>query len=227
MSISIATFAYVGVEVVAASALEAKSPHPAKNTSTASDMDKRLSDSQIGHAFKFSAVFIPIFATITYTLSGVLGTLDISRRDCALPRLSWLPKGKDDHCKAMTSRAAFVVIASKIPHLADLFNAFLVFTCLSCAGTNLYVASRTLFGLTSRLDGGEGQRWYLRALAWFGKTDRRQVPLRAMILSAVSLWWVPFLQLIRGTSDTQASVNMVRLPRSVNSKPETNTTVSL
>ena len=212
MSISIATFAYTGVEVVAASALEAKWPHRADETSTNSDILPRSNDVQIGKAFKFSAIFIPVFAMIGYTLSGVLGTLDIEQKSCALPRLSWLSVDVESGCIEPSNSSAFVAIAAKsnIPHLADVFNAFLVFTCLSCAGTNLYIASRTLFGLTSRLDGGGGLRWYLRVFAWFGKTDRRQVPLRAMIFSAVAFWWVPFLQLIRGNSNTESSVNGTR-----------------
>lgn len=216
MSLSIATFAYVGVEVVAASALEAKWPHQAEDTPADTDKRSQPDDSHLSTAFKFSAIFIPVFATVAYTVSGVLGTLDIARTNCHLPRLSWLVPALEDGCKVSQSRGAVVVIAllSKIPHLANVFNAFLVFTCLSCAGTNLYVASRTLFGLTSRLDGGEGQRWWLRVLAWFGKTDGRRVPLRAMIFSAIAFWWVPFLQLISGPSNTRSSVNMVRAPQS-------------
>ncbi|KAJ5685593.1 hypothetical protein N7455_010720 [Penicillium solitum] len=204
MSISIATFAYTGVEVVAASALEAKWPQPADETSTI-----RSNDAHIGKSFKFSARFIPVLAMVGYTISGLVATFDIERASCALPRLSWLSLDVEAGCTGPSNSAAFVAIAkiSNIPHLADVFNAFLVFTCLSCAATNLYVASRTLFGLTSRLDVGEGQRWYLYVFAWFGKTDRRQVPLRAMIFSAVAFWWVPFLQLIRANNKTQSSEN--------------------
>ncbi|CAI7603489.1 unnamed protein product [Penicillium glandicola] len=208
MCISIATFAYTGVEVVAASALEAQWPHPADETSTNSNIPSQSNHAQMGNTFKFSAIYIPVFAMVAYTISGVLATLDIQRSSCDLPRLSWLSVDTEAGCTVPSTSAAFVAIAaeSKIPHLAHVFNAFLVFTCLSCAGTNLYVASRTLFGLTSRLDGGEGQRWYLRVLASLGKTDRRRVPLRAMIVSAVAFGWVPFLQLIRGNSDPQFSV---------------------
>ncbi|KGO36020.1 Amino acid/polyamine transporter I [Penicillium expansum] len=212
MSISIATFAYTGVEVVAASALEAKWPHRADETSTPSSISTRSNDAQMGKSFKFSARFIPLLAMIGYTTSGLVATFDIGRTDCALPRLSWLSLDIEAGCEKPSNSAAFVAIAamSNIPHLADVFNAFLVFTCLSCATTNLYVASRTLFGLTSRLNGGEGQIWYLRVFAWFGKTDKRQVPLRAMIFSAVAFWWVPFLQLIRGNRNSQSSGNTTK-----------------
>ncbi|KAJ5958547.1 Amino acid/polyamine transporter I [Penicillium vulpinum] len=62
MSISIAIFAYTGVEVIAASALEAKWPHRADETPTSSAMLRR----------------------------GLLAILDKERNSCALPRLSWL-----------------------------------------------------------------------------------------------------------------------------------------
>ncbi|QQK43244.1 Amino acid/polyamine transporter I [Penicillium digitatum] len=212
MSISIATFAYTGVEVFAVSALEAKWTYRADETSTISDVLERPNDAQIGKSFQFSARFIPLLAMVGYTMSGLVATFDIERDNCALPRLSWLSLDAEAGCKKPSNSAAFVSIAamSNIPHMADVFNALLVFTCLSCAATNLYVASRTLFGLTSRLDGGEGQRWYLRIFAWFGKTDGRQVPLRAMVFSAVAFWWVPFLQLIRGNKSTQSSENSTK-----------------
>jgi len=220
MCLSFATFAYVGVEIIAASALEAKWP---KRRTTEdridSDISRKSNDTLIGSSVKFSAIYIPVLATIAYSLSGVLVSLDISRADCQLPRLSWVTGGIDG-CgnshgdpAAESTASAFVIIAqqSGIPHLSDVFNAFLVFTALTCANTNLYVASRTLFGLTSRLEGGKGQPWLLRILAWFGRTNHRKVPMRAMIFSALAFWWVPFLQLKEGTGPDTA-IGMVGVP---------------
>lgn len=222
MSISIATFAYVGVEIVAASALEVQWPRRQKTDLSATST--RSNDTLIGNTVKFSAIWISVLATFAYTLTSVLATLEIPWDNCQLPRLSWVTSSQ---CSTITSStgpvsntsnpvaggktsSVFVAIAaqSTIPHLSDIFNLFLVFTCLSCACTNLYVASRTLFGLTSRLDDGRSQAWYLRAIAYFGKTDRHSVPRRAMIFSAFAFWWVPFLQLRAGTS-TSNLVGMV------------------
>lgn len=210
MCISIATFAYVGVEIVAASALEVQWPRRVKTDLSSSS--HRSNDTLIGNTVKFSAIWISVMATLAYTLTSVLATLEISWDDCQLPRLSWV---KTTQCSSPSTNttansssgvvektsSVFVAIASRsqIPHLGDIFNLFLVFTCLSCASTNLYVASRALFGMTSRLDDGPHQPWYLRAMAYFGKTDNRRVPRRAMILSAFAFWWVPFLQLRAGT----------------------------
>ncbi|KAJ5734610.1 proline-specific permease [Penicillium manginii] len=210
IGMSIATFSFVGIEIVAASALEAKWPRQDHKSKVSSSLDitPRPNDTLIGNQIKFSAIFISVLATVVYVVAAFLVTLDIYRGDCALPRVSWLSEDIKSNCTAPGSKAAFVAIAleSGIPHLADLFNVFLIFTCLTCTSTNLYVASRTLFGLTSGLEGGKGQRWYLRILAWFGKTNRHQVPIRAVIFSAVSFSWVPFLQLI-GKPDTRSSIN--------------------
>jgi amino acid transporter len=65
--------------------------------------------------------------------------------------------------------------------------------------------------LTSRLDDGPHQPWYLRAMAYFGKTDTHSVPRRAMIFSAFAFWWVPFLQLRAGTG-TDNPIGMVTPP---------------
>lgn len=218
MSISIATFAYVGVEIVAASALEVQWPRRAETDLRASsDMSCRSKDTLIGNTVKFSAIWISVLATFGYTLTGVLATLEIPWNDCQLPRLSWMNSTiemaacfSSPSVSQTNTSSVFVAIAnrSQIPHLADVFNAFLVFTCLSCASTNLYVASRALFGLTSRLDYGREHRWYLRMLAYFGKTDRNKVPRRAMIFSAFAFWWIPFLQLRAGTG-TDNPIGMV------------------
>ncbi|PCH02419.1 Amino acid/polyamine transporter I [Penicillium occitanis (nom. inval.)] len=208
MSISIATFAYVGVEIVAASALEVQWPRRVKTDLSSSS---RSNDTLIGNTVKFSAIWISVMATLAYTLTSVLATLEISWDDCQLPRLSWVTSTQCSSPSPIANStetgigektsSVFVAIASRsqIPHLGDIFNLFLVFTCLSCASTNLYVASRALFGLTSRLDDGPHQPWYLRAMAYFGKTDNHSVPRRAMIFSAFAFWWVPFLQLRAGT----------------------------
>ncbi|KAL4783303.1 amino acid permease-domain-containing protein [Aspergillus varians] len=219
MCLSIATFAYVGVEIVAASALES-APYTklarteSDNNKIKSTQSRRSNDTLIGNTIKFSARHISFLATVAYSVSGLLVSFDIEWNHCSLPRLSWIEGTRDCvpsslETRRNTTASAFVTIAaeSRIPHLANIFNVFLVFTCITCAGTNLYVASRTLFGLTSRLDGGKGQRLHLRILAWFGRTNPRKVPMRATVFSAVAFCWVPFLQLRGGTS-TKTPIGM-------------------
>ncbi len=230
MSLSIAAYAYVGVEIVAASALEARWPKKKEEqASSATDTSSgapsasasasaSVSASEgllIGKTVKFSAIFISFLATIAYTLSSLLASLNIRMDDCWLPRLSWVDSAGCSVPVAGqttndTTSSVFVAIAqeSQIPHLANIFNVFLVFTALTCANTNLYVASRSLYGLTSRLDGGPGQPRHLRVLAWFGRTNHRKVPMRAMVFSALVFLWVPFLQLQGGNGVETDPVGM-------------------
>ncbi|KAF7543276.1 hypothetical protein G7Z17_g10869 [Cylindrodendrum hubeiense] len=206
MSTSIATFAYVGVEVVAASALEARWSNSQRPAPAGEEVPF------IRRTVKFSAVFFSLLAVGAYTLSGLLTSLDIPWDDCRLPRLSWV---EAPHCdNAINSTSAFVIIAdeSKIQNLDDVFNAFLVFTAVTCGSATLFVASRSLFGLTARLDGGSTQPWYIRILALFGKTNRHKVPVRAVILSAGAFFWLPPLQLLGDATKKNKPNDMVKFP---------------
>ncbi|KAL4905103.1 hypothetical protein BDW74DRAFT_19060 [Aspergillus multicolor] len=213
MCLSIATFAYVGVEIVAASALESAPDTRKRGNDDANSEDMPRQDTQIGGTVKFSSIYFSLLATLAYTISGLLVSFDIPWTRCSLPRLSWIDVTRDCVPAApgvqTDTASAFVAIAaeSRIPHLHNVFNAFLVFTCVTCASTNLYVASRALFGLTSRLDGGRGQRWYIRLMAFLGRTNSRKVPIRAMVFSALAFVWVPFLQL-RGGTTTATPIGM-------------------
>jgi amino acid transporter len=209
MCISTAVFSFVGVEVVASSALEAKWPQHDTDEENSSDNRSSRDSPLVGSGVKFSAIYISVLATVAYTLSGFLVSIDIKSDDCKLPRVTW--KSKNTDCQNPGSHSAFVMIAagSEIPHLATVFNVFLVFTCASCAATNLYISSRALFGLTSQIKGGKGQRWHLRILAKLGKTDHRKVPRQAVVLSAVAFCWIPFLQLVRGSEKAETSISMV------------------
>lgn len=188
VSLSVAAFAFVGVEITAASALEAR----------VTEERNPAQPRTIGRTVKFSAVYIPFLAGIAYIVAGVLVTLNISWEDKRLPRISWVngPVLNQTNSTIGSTNSAFVLVAedSRIPGLAGTMNVFLMLTALSCANTNLYVASRTLFSLTRGLDGGSGEPMYKRILAYFGRTNRRQVPLRATIASCIFAW-VPFLYL--------------------------------
>jgi amino acid transporter len=178
ISLSIAAFAFVGVEITAATALEArvaggKTPTHSKT---------------IGRTVKFSAVYISLLAGVAYVLAGGLVTLNIPWNHQDLPQMSWVKSSGN-------STTSAIVLAAKMrgfEALAHTLNVFLMITALMSANTNLYVASRTLFSLTRSLDGGLGQPWYIRLLAYFGKTNSHKVPLRALVASCIFVW-IPFI----------------------------------
>lgn len=163
MCLSTATFAYVGVETPAAAALEARPTKPRRASSVQHERGNEASS--IGMTLRFSAQWISFLACAAYILSGILVSLSVNRHDCHLPRTGWLVYPQ---CRNQTTiESGFTLVPESRGNLAlaSTFNVFLVLTALSCANTNLYVASRTLFGLTNQLEGGAGEPWHLRVLA--------------------------------------------------------------
>lgn len=185
MCLSIAAFAFVGVEITAATALEARARPRADGRSAASI------------SVKFSATWTSFLAAVIYFLGGLLMSLNVPWDDPGLPRAPWLnpPINSTSSSTKGQSNSGFVLSANKsgIPGLGSTFTVFLLITALTAANTSLYVASRTLFGLTRELNYG---RWYspTTLLAFFGRTNNYKVPVRAMFLSCCLLW-VPFLYL--------------------------------
>jgi yeast amino acid transporter len=180
MSLSIAAFAYIGIEIPAASALEARVP-------------VRYKKGAVGRTVRWTAVWSSVISATLYVLAGLLVALNISWDNPSLPRMPWIPTTNNS---SYTPDSAFVLVAqvSQIPHLAGTMSILLIFTALTCANTNLYVASRVLFSLTRSLDGGPNQPMYIRCLAYLGRTNHRKVPLRALIASCI-FTWIPFLYL--------------------------------
>jgi len=167
------------VEIVAASALEARVP-------VEKDSEHK---GAVGKTVRFTAIWISPVAGMLYVLAGILVSLNIHWDDPSLARMPWIPTDKNS-----TSDSAFIIVADAagVPGLAGTLNVFLLATALTCANTNMYVASRTLFALTRDLSGGPEQPFYVRCVAYLGKTNRRKVPMRALIFSCF-FGWVPFL----------------------------------
>ncbi|KAL4975298.1 amino acid permease-domain-containing protein [Aspergillus desertorum] len=195
---SIAAFAYVGVDITAATALEAR---PDTRRSSQDTAAAALMGRWPYISVRFVATWTSFLVWIIYFIAGFLMSLNVEWNNENLPRLSWLgsPSAKDEKFKTDSGFVISAVI-SGIPGLADTFTAIIFVTAVFSANTNLYVASRTLFGLTRRI---QGDGW--RIFAFFGKTNNYQVPVRAMLLSLVFMW-VPFLYLSpHNSADTTIS----------------------
>lgn len=211
MCFSVAIFAYAGIENFAVSVIEARWPPPPPTPATPTNTRYQSVKRTLG----FTAFYLPIIVAFAYTTSGLLVSLGIKRDNCGLQRLSWLeskecPKSDDDDKKGKFTFSPFVIIArgSEIYGLHNAFNAFIVFTALTCANTNLYVASRTLFGVTRNIRSADAMP---RALSWFGVTNNNGVPIRAMTFTALAFCWVPFLQK-KETFNTGSDIGEVSYP---------------
>ena len=204
MAFSTAAFAYVGVDITAATALEAR---PASLKPSPRGRSSCLCPSI---SVRFVATWTSFIIWIIYFVAGVMLSFNVHWDDPHLQRASFLGSPVNYNAtdnKQISSDSGFTVSAllSQIPGLSQMFTVIIFVTVLFSANTNLYVASRSLFVLTRKIDGHE---WYWRCLAFFGKTNSYQVPVRAMLLSCCLLW-VPFLYLAPHSSATIASVSFL------------------
>jgi amino acid transporter len=188
MSLPLAAFAFVGVEMTAATALEAHA-----------DRVRRYIPSS---PLKVPSTVLPIIVGSLYFLAAVWVALTVPSDSPSLPALGWIVP-----TAVSQSRSGSAIVqaaeAANIPALPTLFTLFIVITALTAANTSLYIASRTLFSLTR-----EGApRW----LAWLGVTSKtHQVPAKALYVSCMFAW-IPFLSLIHGgKGESGTTINGVR-----------------
>ena len=163
---------------------------------------------------RFAAVWISIMAGCIYTLGALLVSFDLKWDDVNLPRASWLVSepANTGHLMKGTSNSAFIIAGkeAELPGLAGFITVGLVISALTAANTTLYVASRTLFGLTRRVTAGPDSLWIERFFSFLGKTNHRKVPMRA-ILASCCFCWVPFLYL-SNSDESGTNIGTVRSP---------------
>ena len=171
-------------------------------------MEARVQDDTRGpvdKTVKFTAIWASPIVGAIYVLGALLVSFDVDWDDPQLPRLNWLTiKGALVNGLSLTSPttkpdSAFVIAAHNSimagsQKLANAITACIIFTAFWTANTTLYISSRTLFSLTKGIQDGPDSPFLLKFLAYFGKTNHRRVPMRAIIASSC-FFWVPFLYL--------------------------------
>jgi yeast amino acid transporter len=135
-----------------------------------------------------------------YFICFLLETVVVNWRNTHLPTLqerSAMQVSTDNTWPSGQGFYAIIVIAARLYGSAKagwFFNACIIYFCITASNTALYVASRTLFGLTREINRLENPSWYLRVFAYFGVTSPfARVPHWALIFSAVAFFWLPLL----------------------------------
>jgi len=184
-----AAYAFVGIEITAATAVEASADTRSRTIPFA--------------PLKGPATQLPLYVGGVYVLAAIAIALNIDSRSPNLPPQSWT-KGNPDVHRTSNSTIAFVQAAETagFPCLASLITAFILLTAFTSANTLLYVASRTLYGLA---DANKDS-----AIGWFGiTTEKHHVPVRALWASAV-FGLITYFSLIGTTAiDSMSAVNQV------------------
>lgn len=194
MSLSMSVFGYLGVEIPAATALEA----------IAIPMNKNSKKSAIG-ALKFSVVWVPILTTIVYFIISLFVALDLKWDNSSLAQ-DINQKNDSDLNSTSIPWPEIIAHVADIPKLNRAFTVLLFITAITAANTTLYVASRTLYGLTSHLPSGPNNKMIIRLFSWIGQTNKRRVPMRALVISGLCFIPLPYLSLIGEYGPTKVSL---------------------
>jgi amino acid transporter len=184
LSFSTAAFAYAGVEVITASALEARWTRSRDGHRS----QRKTEDPSTSNTVKLAATTFPIFIMIAYVLSGILISGNISQDDL---RLQSSPSTRSYSIIMST----IVAIAIDCPDgsgiaWASAVNVIVIFTASTCAITSLYISSRSLFGILVRLGTNPREHWLIRFAASLGKTSKTRVPLRALGITLLLVYFI-------------------------------------
>ncbi|KAL9072164.1 MAG: hypothetical protein Q9161_003785 [Pseudevernia consocians] len=173
----IIAFAFLGVELVSVTAFEAR--------------DLR--------SLRFASQTVAYFVISIYLFCAIGEFLNVEWSDGALPQIygginqDSVKIGEPVH----NSRAVIVVAALRAGYTrsAGLLNGCMIFSALSASNTSLYVASRTLYGMTRKIN---PWKWF-RFLKFLGSVwHKTGVPMWALFFSFIAFYWLPFLQLHGG-----------------------------
>ena len=95
------------------------------------------------------------------------------------------------------SRAIVVIatIQAGYKGMPGFLNACMMFSALSGSNTALYVSSRTLYGMIHNISRWQRFSWLKPIGTVWHMTE---VPMQALLISAISFIWLPFLQLRGG-----------------------------
>ena len=131
-----------------------------------------------------------------YLFCAIGEFLNVQWSDGALPQIyggineASVQKGQPIH----NSRAIIVIAALRAGYtrIAAILNGCMIFSALSASNTALYIASRTLYGMTRKIN---PWRW-LHILKFLGRVwPKTGVPMGALSFSFFAFYWLPFLQL--------------------------------
>ena len=108
------------------------------------------------------------------------------------------------------TRAIIVIAAIKAGYkqMPGFLNGCMIFSALSASNTSLYIASRALYGMTREIS---PWRWFSWLRAMGTVWHKSGVPMLALLVSAISFFWLPFLQLRKGYAVADV---LIRYPRS-------------
>ena len=142
---------------------------------------------------------IAYFIIFIYLLLAIGEFLNVEWVDSALPPI--YGGINEDSVKTVgipsRSKAVFVIAAVQAGYknIPGLLNGFMIFSALSASNSSLYIASRSLYGMTRTIN---PWKWFSFMKVLGSVWHKTGVPMWALFVSFIAFLWLPFLQLKRG-----------------------------
>ena len=184
-AIPIIAYGFVGIESVSVTAFEAR------------DLK----------SLRVASQTVSYFVIAIYFFCGIGEFLNVRWSDGALPDIYGDASNATSQKAVHNSSAIIVIAAYEIGHkpAAGFLNGCLIFSALSCSNTALYMASRTLYGMTRIINPSRS----LQVLKSLGSVwPKNGVPMWALFVSFLAFYWLPFAQLHgKHVADVRANLN--------------------
>jgi amino acid transporter len=174
-AILLVSYSFQGVEAIAVTAFEARD----------------------ASALRWPSRWIAYVIFLLYLLCTIGDALNVTWSDPHLPPIYGDPVAKHSTMNPPTSSVTiFTTFLAGYQSLAGFLNGCLIFSILSASNTALYISSRTLYGITRDMPDTNWLNKQIRRLSLV--VPRTGVPAAALLFSAISFFWLPFLQLKGG-----------------------------
>lgn len=173
-------YSYLGVEVVAITAFEAR------------DLPSLRAPSK----------WIAYVVFVLYLLVTIGELLNVSWSNPDLPPVyGGISMHKSPEPRTRTI-IVLTALQARYPNIAGFLVGALLYSAVSAANTNLYISSRTLYGMTRRP--GPHLRWLgVLGSVW----HKNGVPMVALFISAICFMWLPIVAVRGGYSIAEVSTD--------------------
>ena len=152
-------------------------------------------------SLRFASRTVAYFIISIYLFCAIGEFLNVDWKDPALPQIYGGTNRASVKMDGSVHKSSAVIVIAAVKagysRSAGLLNGCMIFSALSASNTGLYIASRSLYGMTRKVN---PWRWF-RFLRFLGTIwPKTGVPMWAGFVSFIAFYWQPFLQLHGGVA---------------------------
>jgi yeast amino acid transporter len=160
-------------------------------------------------AVRWPSRWIPLTIICLYLLCTLGEILNVKWTDRDLPS-TYAANNSTSNPTNPSSESMVIIAVWEAGYLAmaGFLNGAFIFSRLSACNTSLYVCSRTLYGIARQMP---AENWFQGLIGSVSRVGNKGVPGRAILISVLSFFWLPFVQFGGGLAHQDVCLWIVRL----------------